>query len=238
MKLIKLSVLFLLSLFLTLNSYSQVDSLDNSNVYIDEYELSKGEEDEESLEIELKNKDDEGLISFAQGLLDYINILKEKDSLIYYFVKPIGREEIINRDENPNPLNIERKYELVFHPNSSKPMFVREMVMNENQAWDFSYGSFFDTIGNLVMFIREYNTFYSQCAELAFEHSEYFYNKDFELIKKTYQAYDQNHNPLEIDDCWMDREYYSKYKTIDELLSSVKLNINLFEKETEIQIEE
>ena len=61
--------------------------------------------------------------------------------------------------------------------------------------------------------------------------------KNNDLIKKTYSIFDGQHNPLDIEYCWMDREEYLIYKTFNELNSRFNLPLegllgnNLLDKE-------
>ena len=44
-------------------------------------------------------------------------------------------------------------------------------------------------------------------------------NKTGELIRKTYEIYDSHNTPLEVQDCWMERENYDKIMDKDSFLS-------------------
>lgn len=237
----KIRIIFVLIILFSINSYSQeIDSLNQlqSDYLLDlEIKDEESEVDEESIEIGAKNEEAIQSVKFSEELLSYINLLRDKDSLVYHFSKTIGENEILPTVDQFNKLNIERMYEVIFHPNTNKVMYVREMILNENQAWDYIYENIFDLNGKERLFIRHYSTFNSVCAEVAFELSEYFFNEQNELIRKTYSIVDGQHNPININDCWMDREEYLKYKNFDELNSNLKLNLsglpksNSFDKE-------
>lgn len=225
----KIRIIFILLIFLSINVFSQeIDSTNNlNNEVIADIELDEQEgeeyEDEESLRIDVKDEVSKQSVQLAEDLLNYINILRDKDSLVYHFAIMMGDNTIVPDIDEVNLINIDRNFEVIFHPNTSKVMYVREMILNENQAWDFIYENIFDENGIERIFIRHYSTFNSVCAEVAFEISEYFFNENNELIKKTYDIYDGKHNPLNIDDCWMEREEYVKSKTFNELNDRLKL---------------
>ena len=67
---------------------------------------------------------------------------------------------------------------------------------------------------------------------------EKYKDKQKEIIKKTYEIFDANHNPLKIDDCWMEREDYIKYKSFDELNTALKIPLEDSSKEEVKEIEE
>lgn len=230
----KARFLLLFLLLFSINGFSQepdsVEKDNNHNIIDIKRVLNEDndmiQQDEESIEIDVKNNHAEKLVDYSQELFDYANLLIENDSLVYYFTKSINSENLFPIEDETDPFNIERKFRVVFHPNTLKPVLIGEMVLNEIQAWDFIYNSYFDLDGHLRLFVREYNTFYSECAEVAFERSMYFYNQAFELIKKTYEVFDQNYTPLDIDDCYMDREDYTKYKTLDQFLSAFNFSLD------------
>ncbi|MFA7081025.1 MAG: hypothetical protein WC135_00275 [Bacteroidales bacterium] len=234
----KIRVLIVLLFLCSINAFSQeIDSVNNyNNDYIVESELGLDEleDDEESMEIEVRDEVSKQSVKFSEELLSYINILRDKDSLVYHFSRIVGESEILPTIDGLNKLNIDRKFEVVFHPNTDKVLYVREMILNENQAWDYIYENIFDENGNGIMFIRHYSTFKSVCAEVAFELSEYFFNENNDIIKKTYAIFDGQHNPLDIDDCWMDREEYLKYKNFNELNAKFNLPLEGLQKNSSI----
>lgn len=180
------------------------------NDLLDMYDVYEEEEmDEESMEIEPISPMEIEAVEFAEELLDYIDILREKDSLIHQLPKIEDKEEL----------------EIIFYPNTDKIMCLRKMVFNENKAWDFVYDSYFDEEGDLRLFIRKYNTFDSECAEIAFEDSRYYFDKENHLVKKTYSIVDENNNNIELDYCWVDREPYTIYKTSKEAIKAIGLEV-------------
>lgn len=222
------AILFLM-LFFSFNAFSQVDSI---NVVKDmdsvEIELEQQQDsnyiDEESSVIEADGELAKSSVNLSQDMLSYINILKDRDSLVYHFCVMKDDYNIVPQVDD-NKIKLDKKFDIIFHPNTNKVMYVSEMILNENQAWDFIYERIFDDNGLLRMFIRHYSTFNSVCAEVAFEISEYFYNEKGDLIKKTYEIFNGDHNPLNINDCWMEREDYIKEKSFNEL--NAKFNLPL-----------
>ncbi len=233
------AILFLM-LFFSFNAFSQVDSINvgSNDVDSDEIELEQEDSnfvDEESSIIELKDESLKNYIGVSEDFLSYVNILKDRDSLVYHYILNNGETNLTPRIDNVNYINIDKKVDVIFHPNSKKVMYVGEMILNENQAWDFIYETIFDEEGLTRMFIRQYSTFNSVCAQVAFERSEYFFDAQNEVIKKNYEIFDENHNPLNIDDCWMEREDYIKYKSFDELNSVLKIPLENSSKEEVIE---
>lgn len=227
----KFRTIFVLMLFLSLNAFSQVDSINiisNDQDSI-EIELDGQEEeeyvDEESSVIESNGESAKAVVKSTEDLLSYVNILRDKDSLVYHFCILKGEASIVPLIDGGRFLKLDKKFDVIFYPNTNKVMYVREMILNENQAWDFIYERIFDENGLTKMFNRHYSTFNSACAEVAFELSEYFYDDKGELIKKTFEIFDGEHNPLNINDCWMEREDYVKEKSFNEL--NAKYNLPL-----------
>lgn len=223
------AILFLM-LFFSFSAFSQVDSINvvSSDVDSVEIELNQQEDgnyvDEESSVIEAEGESSKSLVNLSEDLLSYVNILKDRDSLVYHFCVIKDDNNIVPLVDD-NTIKLDKKFDIIFHPNTNKVMYVSEMILHENQAWDYIYERIFDENGLLRMFIRHYSTFNSACAEVAFELSEYFYNEKGDLIKKTYEVYNGGHNPLNINDCWMEREDYVKEKSFNEL--NTKYNLPL-----------
>lgn len=226
----KFRTIFILFLFLSLNVFSQVDSIDVISNNQDGIEIALDDQeeeyvDEESSVIEAEGESAKALVKSAEELLSYVNILIDRDSLVYHFCILKGETSIIPLIEGGGFIKLDKKFDVIFYPNTNKVMYVREMIMSENQAWDFIYERIFDENGLIKMFNRHYSTFNSACAEVAFELSEYFYDEKGEIIKKTFEIFDGGHNPLNINDCWMEREDYIKEKTFNELNAKYNLPI-------------
>jgi hypothetical protein len=217
-------------LFFSFSAFSQVNSINVVSNDVDSVDIELGQQkdsnyvDEESSVIEAEGEVAKSLVDLSEDLLSYVNILKDRDSLVYHFCVMKDENNIIPQVDD-NTIKLDKKFDIVFHPNTNKVMYVSEMILNENQAWDFIYERIFDENGLLKMFIRHYSTFNSVCAEVAFEISEYFYNEKGDLIKKTYEIFNGDHNPLNINDCWMEREDYVKEKSFNEL--NAKFNLPL-----------
>lgn len=227
----KFRTIFILMLFLSLNAFSQVDSVnvisndqDSTEIELDGQDV-KDYIDEESSVIEANSESAKALVKSAEDLLSYVNILRDMDSLVYHFCILKGEASIIPLIDGGRFLKLDKKFDVIFYPNTNKVMYVREMIMGENQAWDFIYERIFDENGLIKMFNRHYSTFNSACAEVAFELSKYFYDEKGEVIKKTFEIFDGEHNPLNINDCWMEREDYVKEKSFNEL--NAKYNLPL-----------
>mgnify|MGYP000862951584 FL=1 len=221
MNFIKNTTLLIL-LFISFNVLSQeIDTVGSLNEEIN----TENYIDEESLIIELQNESLKPYINITEDMLSYVNILRDKDSLVYNLCVLKGDNKVVPLIETGSLIELDRKFDLIFHPNTDKIMYVREMILNENQAWDYIYERIFDENGLTRMFIRHYSTFNSACAAVAFELSEYFFDESGEVIKKTYEIFDGEHNPLNIDNCWMDREDYVKEKSFSELNSRYNFSI-------------
>ena len=210
--------LFLLVLFVfAIQGNAKAQDIDTVN-YL-EYNTEFLEESEEEYEISdeekiFQDESDEAreLVLHIEDLLNYAIYLNENDSLTYRYAKYKGNEEFIEYEgQLPSLEDIERRFELVESKEENSFFYCKEYIYNQNKAWDFIYERLYDSSGKLILFVRHYNTYNSVCAEVAFERSEYYWDKEGNLIRKTYEIYDSNNNPLNIEDCWMEREFYDKY---------------------------
>ncbi len=210
--------LFLLVLFVfAIQGNAKAQDIDTVN-YL-EYNTEFLEESEEEYEISdeekvFQDESDEAreLVLHIEDLLNYAIYLNENDSLTYRYAKYKGNEEFIEYEgQLPSLEDIEKRFELVESKDENSFLYCKEYIYNQNKAWDFIYERLYDSSGKLILFIRHYNTYNSVCAEVAFERSEYYWDKEGNLIRKTYEIYDSNNNPLNIEDCWMEREFYDKY---------------------------
>lgn len=210
--------LFLLVLFVfAIQGNTKAQDIDTVN-YL-EYNTEFLEESEEEYEISdeekiFQDESDEAreLVLHIEDLLNYAIYLNENDSLTYRYAKYKDNEEFIEYEgQLPSLEDIERRFELVESKEENSFLYCKEYIYNQNKAWDFIYERLYNSSGKLILFIRHYNTYNSVCAEVAFERSEYYWDKEGNLIRKTYEIYDSNNNPLNIEDCWMEREFYDKY---------------------------
>lgn len=207
--------LFLLVLFVQANAKAQdidtVNYLDYNTEFFDESEEEYEISDEEKI---FQDESDESreIVLYIEDLLNYAIYLNENDSLTYRYAKYKDNEEFIEYEgQLPSLEDIEKRFELVDCKEENSFFYCKEYIYNQNKAWDFIYERLYDSSGELILFIRHYNTYNSVCAEVAFERSEYYWDKEGNLIKKTYEIYDSNNNSLNIEDCWMEREFYDKY---------------------------
>lgn len=188
----------------------------------EEYEMS----DEEQIFQDESDQAREDVI-YIEDLLNYAIYLNENDSLTYKYIKYKTEENYIEYEGNiPSLENIDRRFEVVIcEEEEHKFFYCKEFVYNQNKAWDFIYERLYDSSGKLILFIRHYNTYNSVCAEVAFERSEYYWNKEGELMKKTYEIYDSNDNALNIEDCWMEREFYDKHMDLSSFKFAYPLSL-------------
>jgi hypothetical protein len=154
------------------------------------------------------------LVAKAEFIFDRQNYLVE----LYYQEK--GSDEMIKTPSfNDIPANkVQAFYNLIRYSNGQL-MYVNEFPLTEPRNWDIIYESYFDENGKIVVFSRLCTFYNSKCADLVSEKSEYFYNKEFKLIKKTYQIVDGNEKPLHYQDCVFPYRFpYDIYKNADEWL--------------------
>lgn len=199
------SVLYAQELDTLSYSYEQTEFYEEAEeVY--EYEPSDEEkiiqdESDEAREREL----------YIEDLYDYVLYLLDADSLVNRYAEyenQDGITEFVNTTVETD--GIAKKFEVIDMQQEEPFFYCREYVFNENQAWDYIYERLYDKTGKLIFFVRQYNTYNSGCAEVAFERSEYYWNESGELIRKTYEIYDSHNTSLDIQDCWMEREVYDK----------------------------
>lgn len=182
----------------------------------EEYEPS----DEEQI---LQDESDQAreVVLHIEDLLEYAIYLIDNDSLTYNYVIYKDSEEIVEYQKQLNNLeDVKKRFEIVDNKGETPFLYCKEYIYNQNKAWDFIYERLYDEEGRLILFIRQYNTYNSACAEVAFERSEYYWNTEGTLIRKTYEIYDSNNNPLNIEDCWMEREFYDKIMDLPTLYTT------------------
>lgn len=225
MRMSKFVSILLFLLFASVAYAQQPDTLSYSYDQQDYYE--EGEEayeyepsDEEKI---VQDESDEARerVLFIEDLYDYALYLLDADSLVNRYAKYENQDEIIEFVSNPSELEgLERKFEVVDMQSEEPFFFCKEYLFNDNQAWDFIYERLYDKNGKLILFVRQYNTYNSGCAEVAFERSEYYWSESGELIRKTYEIYDSHNTSLDIQECWMEREGYDKIMDKETFMST------------------
>jgi hypothetical protein len=224
-----------MSLCLTLNA--QVEETDNNDtasandttMSIDSNNATEdyAPDDEEKI-VDVQGEDNDALVEKINNIFSTIQSLEQQDTIFSYYAIYETSPQIVEYFDNKNSLKgIVTKFDVakIKDDNENNYTFIKETVFNENQAWDYIYERLYDKDNKLVYFVRRYNTFNSGCAEVAFEKSDYYYNSNGDLIKKTYEIYDSNNNILHSQNCFMERESYDKYMTLGDFLSEHQLPI-------------
>lgn len=225
MKFCKLIFLLIALCFLQGNLKAQdidtVNYLDyNAEVFYEDESEDYEPSDEEKI---FQDESDEAreLVLHIEDLLNYAVYLEDNDSLTYNYAIYKNSEDLVEYQEQLSSLeDLEKRFVIVNSKGEFNFLYSREYVYNQNKAWDFIYERLYDEDGKLILFIRQYNTYNSVCAEVAFERSEYYFTKEGELVRKTYEIYDSNNNPLNIEECWMEREFYDKIMDLPSFFST------------------
>lgn len=170
-------------------------------------ELILQDESDQAREFVLKTED----------LLNYALSLEENDSLTFRYALYKNSETLVEFNKQVSSFDdLEKRFDIVKSSGDYNFFYCKEYTYNQNKAWDFIYERLYDETGKLILFIRHYNTYNSACAEVAFERSEYYWNAEGTLIRKTYEIFDSNNNPLNIEECWMEREFYDKVMNLSD----------------------
>ena len=170
-------------------------------------ELILQDESDQAREFVLKTED----------LLNYALSLEENDSLTFRYALYKNSETLVEFNKQVSSFDdLEKRFDIVKSSGDYNFFYSKEYIYNQNKAWDFIYERLYDETGKLILFIRHYNTYNSACAEVAFERSEYYWNAEGTLIRKTYEIFDSNNNPLNIEECWMEREFYDKVMNLSD----------------------
>lgn len=225
MKFCKLIFLLVAICFLQGNLKAQdidtVNYLDyNTEVFYEDEAEDYEPSDEEKI---FQDESDESRehVLYIEDLLNYAVYLEDNDSLTYNYAIYKNSDELVEYQEQLSSLeDLQKRFVVVNSKGEFNFLYCKEYVYNQNKAWDFIYERLYDEDGKLILFIRQYNTYNSVCAEVAFERSEYYWTKEGELIRKIYEIYDSNNNPLNIEECWMEREFYDKIMDLQSFYST------------------
>ncbi|MDR3704830.1 MAG: hypothetical protein P4L28_02850 [Paludibacteraceae bacterium] len=121
------------------------------------------------------------------------------------------------------PKGVMATYNLIRDKNGNV-MYVAEFPYSASGDWENIYESIFDESGNLLLFVRKSSFIFGQAV--VAEKSQYFYNTDHKLVKKTYDLKDGQENPIP-DGTSVDFPYrfsYEKYKTRKDWLAAHNLD--------------
>lgn len=194
-----------------------------SGVFADDMseDQEQEEEDEEAVVLEAESEDAQIVVDNIFAFVDVVNDYIQQDTLVQRWAMYSDIGEIVPYiASKERDILLVKRFDVIRVPSEAGDgfVYVKEYVFNENQAWDYIYERIYDAEGKLAFFERHYNTYNSGCAEVALEESQYFYNKSGVMVKKTYNIYDSQDNPLSIEDCYMDREDYEKYMSLQEFM--------------------
>jgi hypothetical protein len=234
-KLQKIS-LFIISWFSFNVSYAQepVETQDQTALELVDTLASDNDQTDDSQEYDLESEIIEAQTEEAQTSVDIINNIldikdeiEQEDSLVSHFAMYSGENNIVEYDDSEQNI-MTQKFDVVKAKDDEDYdfTFIRQTIFNDNRkAWDYKYERIYNQDGKLIYFARRYNTYNSTCAEVAFETSGYYYTESGQLVKKTYEIYDSNNQPLDLDNCWMEREIYDKYSTYQEFIDKYPMQL-------------
>lgn len=224
MNLTKKIIFFLIiCLGISAMTFAQTDDVDFDQQNNSEEVEEEWEDDDEILIIDVESVENQNIVDEVYTNVDMIqDIYQQEEGVISWAMYSDVSGFVVYAPNKERDVFLLKKYDVVKgydgKDETKNYVYIKEYIFNKNQAWDFIYERIYSNDGKLKYFVRRYNTYNSGCAEVAFEESEYFYNPNGDLIKKTYQIYDSQNNNLDIDDCYMDREVYDKYMSLQDFL--------------------
>lgn len=217
-------VIFLLIVCLSIStiSFAQTDDLDFDQQNTEELAEEEWEDDDEIQVVDVESVENQNIVDQVYAYVDVVqDISQQEEGVVSWALYSDVSGFVAYAPNKERDIFLLKRYDVIkgYDEEESKNyIYIKEYIFNKNQAWDFIYERIYDNDGKLKYFVRRYNTYNSGCAEVAFEESEYFYNPNGDLVKKTYQIYDSQNNPLDIDNCYMDREVYDKYMLLQDFL--------------------
>lgn len=217
-------VIFLLIVCLSIStiSFAQTDDVDFDQQNTEELAEEEWEDDDEIQVVDVESVENQNIVDQVYAYVDVVqDISQQEEGVVSWALYSDVSGFVAYAPNKERDIFLLKRYDVIkgYDEEESKNyIYIKEYIFNKNQAWDFIYERIYDNDGKLKYFVRRYNTYNSGCAEVAFEESEYFYNPNGDLVKKTYQIYDSQNNPLDIDNCYMDREVYDKYMLLQDFL--------------------
>lgn len=217
-------VIFLLIVCLSIStiSFAQTDDVDFDQQNTEELAEEEWEDDDEIQVVDVESVENQNIVDRVYAYVDVVqDISQQEEGVVSWALYSDVSGFVAYAPNKERDIFLLKRYDVIegYDEEESKNyIYIKEYIFNKNQAWDFIYERIYDNDGKLKYFVRRYNTYNSGCAEVAFEESEYFYNPNGDLVKKTYQIYDSQNNPLDIDNCYMDREVYDKYMLLQDFL--------------------
>lgn len=217
-------VIFLLIVCLSIStiSFAQTDDVDFDQQNTEELAEEEWEDDDEIQVVDVESVENQNIVDQVYAYVDVVqDISQQEEGVVSWALYSDVSGFVAYAPNKERDIFLLKRYDVIkgYDEEESKNyIYIKEYIFNKNQAWDFIYERIYDNEGKLKYFVRRYNTYNSGCAEVAFEESEYFYNPNGDLVKKTYQIYDSQNNPLDIDNCYMDKEVYDKYMLLQDFL--------------------
>src|SRR5574344_599466 len=234
MKTFKIYFLFSFAFFfgyLTMNAQVEETNMNDSTNIVDtanitntndESEEYAPDDEEKIIDLDINNQESQDIVSSINNIISQIQQLQEQDTLFSYYATYEYNPQITEFSDSKTAMkDIVSKFDVVKvkDEKDSNFSYVKETIFNSNQAWDYIYERLYNNEGKLVYFVRRYTTFNSGCAEVAFEPSDYYFNNNEDIIKKTYNIDDSHNNVLNIQICWMERESYDKFISLKDFLT-------------------
>ncbi len=161
----------------------------------------------------------DAVCSQAKELLQEVDfIFMRNNSLVELYTQTTDDKNIslVPHFENI-PENLSATYNVIRNRDGNV-MYVAEFPYGESGDWENIYESVFNDKGDLILFVRKSSFLYSDSINtdiVVFEKSEYYYNSNHKLLKKTYEIKfaDQTGIPQGVKIDYAYRFPYEKYKT-------------------------
>jgi hypothetical protein len=161
----------------------------------------------------------DGICVQAKDLLKQADLIFMRDNYLVELYTQAGEEQGIKLVSNFDnaPENLTATYNIIRNK-EGHIMYAAEFPYSESGDWENIYESVFNDKGDILVFVRKSSFFYNDANHsdvIVYEKSEYFYNSDQKLIKKTYQLKfgDKTEIPQGVKIDFQYRFPYKKYMT-------------------------
>lgn len=147
-------------------------------------------------------------------------IFMRENYLVELYIEDSTKTSLQKVDNFENiPAGLVATYNIIRYK-SGEIMYVAEFPYCKTNEWENIYESLFDETGNLLKFVRKSSFF--EANMVVAEKSEYYYNAEHDLLKKTYERKDQNNKaiPDEVELKFQYRFPYAKYTSRAEWLEA------------------
>ncbi len=157
----------------------------------------------------------------------HIDSLVADTNKMKVLVKVRGKRNLIAIKGNNYPDDVETTYNL-FEDKKVDLNYAVELPFSESGDWFICYKSYFDPLGKLFVFVKQTNSFNSECTSgVIYETQTNYFGNNNKLVDSSYTLVDEKNKPMKKPSCVLNYEYpFTISHSVKEFLTYNRIKVH------------